>query len=258
MAMTVSDIEKKYAAIMRAQNAPVSFGEYANGKTDGITRSANEQRLKALTDAGKALSGYGVLAESLGARGLSGSGFARYARSAVEAKKNNSLKEADRYEDDALGKLRDSYRGYLDDFGGKQESLRKSVINELVKRGEMNPESIYSYAASAGLGEEAGKNLYKDVYSATSYYIKDSILKEIQTGELSVEEATNKAKRLMLLPDDVNEITAAAENYHKKSDAVSDEYLSYLESLSDKSTDSFPFGLQMLYEKILEKEGKTK
>lgn len=256
--MTVSDIEKKYAAIMRAQNAPISFGEYATGKTAGISRSANEQRLTALTDADKTLSGYGVLAESLGARGLSSSGFARYARSAVEAKRDKSLREADKYEDDALSKLREGYRGYLDDFGGKQESLRKSVINELIKRGEMNPESIYRYAADAGLGEEAGKNLYNDIYSATSYYIKDSILKEIQTGALSVEEATDKARRMMLWPEDVKEITDAAENYHKRSDGVSEEYLSYLESMSDKSSDSFPFGLRMLYEKILEKEGKTK
>lgn len=258
MAMTVSDIEKKYAAIMRAQNAPISFKEYLKGKTDGIELDINEQRLDAMTDAERQLSRYGKLAESLEVRGLTNSGFARYAHSAVNARKDAQLKQADENEDNAMRGLKSDYLDYVDGFRGKQESLRRSVISELVKRGEMHPENIYKYALEAGLGEEAGKGIYNDVYSAASYYIKDSILKEVAAGALSPDQAVDKAKRMMLWPDDVEEIRIATEGYREKKEEISSDYLAGLEALSDKTTESYPFGLRLLYQKILEKEGKTK
>ena len=256
MAMTVSDIEKKYAAIMRAQNSPISFGEYIKGKTDGIELNVNEKKLDALTGAERKLSRYGKLAESLEVRGLTDSGFAKYAHSAVSAKKDAALKQADKEGENAMKDLKSDYLGYIDDFNGKQQTLRKSVINELISRGEMNPESIYKYAADAGLGEEAGKDVYNDVYSAASYYIKDSILKDVASGALSPDQAVDKAKRMLLWPEDVEEIRVATESYRKKEEEASSEYLSSLEALSDKTTDSYPFGIRLLYKTILQKERK--
>lgn len=239
MGMTISDIEKKYTELAKRKSSPISFGEYMRGRSEGYESELTEQRESALTDAARKLSGYGSIAESLGASGLSGGGFGKYMRAAVERERNSALREIDRAEAKALVSIKDGYEKYISDYNKKQISLRQKLISELTNERVADPEKIYRRAANSGLGENGMKNLYDDVYSAVSYYIKDSILKKVYASEISAEVAESMAKEMQLNPDDINEVRDAAEKFYEREKNESKDYMDYLESLSGRVTTSY-------------------
>lgn len=229
--LTLEEIEKKYAALMKAQNLPMNYREYVSGTEVSHGEVGADIKNSALTSLAKNLSGYGTREEALGARGLSASGYSEYLKQkAIDAGRatvENEKKKERRAEEAA----KRSYLDYLASYEKSQSSLSKSVVSALKSDKVLDAEKMYDYALKAGLSAEASKGLYDKVYTAVARDIKDNILRKIFENELSPAAAASYARAVGLNEEDVKAITDAADKYHRELSQYTEEFIDYLDGL---------------------------
>lgn len=237
--MTVSDIEKSYAARMRDRTSPLGFSEYLRRLGKDHELVAAKRRGALLTALGKSREGYAAEDGALLDMGLSHSGYASHLKARRGKNIASALEDAENSRQRAEAEAKRGYLGYLDDFNKAQEKLRLGVVRSLADIGELNITKIYDYAADRGLSGKAAEGLYETVYATVAPVLKRDILDNIYHERISPDVAITYAASVGLNKNDILEIARYAEKYKKHTETVSEGYLEYLESLSGKNTGSF-------------------
>ena len=235
----LSEIEKKYEALMRSSNSPKTFTEYVEGRAADYADEAAGERNAALTALGKRTSSYGSTAERLAGAGLGSSGYSDYLKMTARAESDAAIKEADAWQKSKNSYLKRSYLGYLDSYKSKQESLRTSVISKLASAKVLDYDEMYAYAAKAGLAPEAANGIYTEVYDSVARSIKNNILSKIYSDDMDVATAASYAKSLGLQAKDVKEIAEAALRYRTDYEKFNKAYLDYLEKLAGHTNTNY-------------------
>ena len=235
---SLKDVEKKYEELLK-ENDAVSYADYAREALAENEESFAKQRLSALAQKGMSASDYGSAAERVGRLGLSGGGYSGFVKSKLQARASAKLGSIDGEERAASTSIKKSYLSYLEDYGKKQDALRRSITKTLSSKRVLDPEEIYAYARAAGLSSSSAKGLYDSVYGAVSQSVKNEILSKVYMNEITPDIAASYAKGVGLTGADVEAIREAALKYRREYASYSQDYLDYLESLSDKNTVSY-------------------
>lgn len=212
-----------------AKNRSKTYEEYVlergiNAKADLLEAEASIKADTAVAD-----TDYGALAEGLGKKGLSGSGYEDYMRSRVNLNAKGRLAAAMHASELTDYEGRSGYAKYMSDYEALQEKLSKSIIEKLSLEEYPDYDTMLNYAINAGLDGERAKiaastsfktakdnSVYRAIAFAQNNGLSAYRAKKYALSEgLSYEDASRVYDAVKLLVSDTYEqyYTLGAEEY---------------------------------------------
>ena len=212
--------------VYRAKN----FSDYAGDYSRALE--------KAYVDARKSDAAYGNHAERIFSSGLTGSGYAERQKDLSLGNYESRLSELLREKGKNDEEVRLGYARYLEGYEKNQNSLMKTVKNELTKNRIINKDKAYEYALMSGLSEDRAREVSLGMYSVLKDALVKELLDKVITYRLDAEGAAELARQYGLDEADTDYIKKEAERLGGKS-ISDDETLDYLEKEANKTTYSF-------------------
>lgn len=239
---TIKDMLKTYIRQAELKNRPTTYGDYLRSTNRNFDKEYKAGRLGAAISAKLSTPSHGATRESLATRGLANSGYAEHlARAAKEKYKSTALELAEKRDADEKS-ARSGYLRYLDEYEGKQRTLKDKVVSDLVKGEIIDTGAAYFYGIEAGLAPEEAASASRNAYTQVRRALRLRVISEMFKHNISPESAADYARELGLSEDDALDIARIAKDYTHNNDAYSKEYLEYIESIGNKNTGSYAGG----------------
>lgn len=130
-------------------------------------------------------------------------------------------------------KAKASYASYLEKYSDKQKQIKNSVMSHLISNDVVDLNTAIAYGINAGLSREDAQSVGKSAYEITKQKVLNKIIEQTVSLGLDEKGAKMLALKMGVTEADANGIAKEVGDLLKHYRSVSDEYLDYLEKMSN-------------------------
>ncbi len=209
---TFEDYLKKYIQNKAISSTKEGYAEWLKSNGVDSEKIYTDALRDTETDYRRMKSEHGAAAEKLAELGLNSSGYSDYLNGvAYYQMQKNKLIAKDRKADTEKENLK-GYRDYLERYEDKTQKAFASVLSGIENAKITDYESAYEYAINSGLEDSDAAAAAKLATASVVRKIKESIIKEITSNQLSEKETAEYAKALGLSEEDAKELSEYAKS----------------------------------------------